>query len=164
MAVPDTAADRSGPPDSGDLRDGGHRFAIRVYYADTDAGGIVYHANYLGFLERARTEMLRRIGITHAGLQRETGLAMAVADCSVQFLRPARLDDALMIHTTLADVKGATMRAEQTVLRDGQVLVRAQVRIACIDREGRPRRVPETLRRALARISENRTAGGDGTP
>ena len=85
----------------------GHRFAIRVYYEDTDAGGVVYHANYLGFAERARTEALRDLGVPHAQMQAQHGLIFMVRRVKLDYLAPARLDDSLSVLTTVTAVRGA---------------------------------------------------------
>jgi acyl-CoA thioester hydrolase len=128
-----------------------HVFPVRVYYEDTDTAGIVYYANYLKFAERARTELLRSAGIEQRVLAEETGVAFAVRSCSADYLAPARLDDLLEIRTRVVGLHGATIEMEQVVVRDGQELVRMTLTLACIGREGRPRRVPETVVRAIAR-------------
>ena len=84
--------------------DATHVFAVRVYYEDTDAGGVVYHANYLRFAERARSEMLRALGIPHTQMLRDDGLAWTVSRCEVDFVRPARLDDALEVYSRLLEI------------------------------------------------------------
>ena len=127
-----------------------HVYPVRVYYEDTDAGGIVYHANYLRFAERARTECLRSVGANHTSLMAEEGVAFAVWHCSVDFLRPARLDDALEVHTRFLDIRGASLSAEQVVRRASEEIARLTVRLACIDAKGSPRRLPRTLRDAFA--------------
>lgn len=133
-----------------------HVFPVRVYYEDTDAGGIVYHANYLRFAERARTEYLRSVGADHTSLMAEEGIAFAVRQCSVDFLRPARLDDALEVHTRFVEVRGASLSAEQVVRRETDEIARLVLRLACIDATGRPRRLPRTLRNAFAESSAGR--------
>jgi len=128
----------------------GHVWPIRVYYEDTDAAGIVYYANYLKFAERARTELLRAVGIDHSRMRAKTGLAFAVRECSVDYQAPARLDDALEVHTRLLEISGAAIRAEQIVMRDHDVLVRIALRIVCLRADGRPARLPENVRTAMA--------------
>ena len=134
-----------------------HVLPLRVYYEDTDAAGMVYHANYLKFTERARTECLRELGFEHRRLLEEAGVRFAMHRCEIDFLSPARLDDAIEVHTRLIDARGARMQALQMVRRptpDGfDELVRMKVWLACVDRTGRPARPPADLRRALgARI------------
>lgn len=127
-----------------------HVWPIRVYYEDTDAAGIVYYANYLKFAERARTELLRAVGIDHSWMRDATGLAFAVRDCTVDYQAPARLDDALEVHTRLLEISGAAIRAEQIVMRDRDVLARITLRIVCLRADGRPARLPENIRAAMA--------------
>jgi acyl-CoA thioester hydrolase len=127
-----------------------HICPVRVYYEDTDAEGIVYYANYLKFAERGRTEMLREAGIEHRDILNKHGIAFAVRNMSADYVKPARLDDALTVHSRLLDLRGASMSAEQIVRRDDEDLVRMNVRLACIDQRGRPARMPPTLRAVLA--------------
>lgn len=109
-------------------------FALRVYYEDTDASGVVYHASYLRFFERARTEWLRAQGFGQEQLRSESALAFTVASLQIDFRRPARLDDELRIETVVQAVRRASLVFAQTLLRhaDGEVLSEAQVRVACV--------------------------------
>jgi len=145
------------PPRSGEIRDGAHYFLTRVYYEDTDAAGIVYYANYLKFAERARTEMLRLIGIEQERLRAETGLGFAVRRCNADYRLPARLDDELEVETRLVDVRGASLDAVQTIRRAGSgvgvPLVVLRVLVACIGRDGRPARLPPVIAEAVSRLS-----------
>lgn len=136
--------------DRPDLRDGGHVHPVRVYWEDTDASGIVYHAGYLRFAERARTEMLRALDLGQAALLEATGVAFAVRRCVVEFLAPARLDDALQVVSRVVEMRGASMAMAQRVERDGRALVTLDVKLACIDREGRATRLPAPVRAAFA--------------
>jgi acyl-CoA thioester hydrolase len=143
-----------------------HSIGVRVYYEDTDAGGIVYYANYLRFFERARTDWLRTVGVSHQQLARVEGVNLVVRDCAVQYLRPALLDDLLSIEVGLADpdndIGRASLRFSQRALlrqRPGEdaaasgqqaVLATASVRIACMDRDsGRPVALPPAVLRLL---------------
>lgn len=128
---------------------GPHRFAVRVYYEDTDAGGIVYHASYLRFAERARTELLRAHGLDHRSLAERAGGHLVVRRCLVDFRAPARLDDLLEIETKAVRSGGASLTLAQTVLRAATPLVRLEVEIAFVDAHGRPRRLPAALRSAF---------------
>jgi acyl-CoA thioester hydrolase len=128
----------------------GHLWPLRVYYEDTDAGGIVYYANYLKFVERARTELLREHGIDHQRLLADNGLFFAVRDCTIDYLRPARLDDALGVRTRVVEISAAAIRIEQTVLRGEEELVRVGLRIVCLRQDGRPARLPGAVREAVA--------------
>lgn len=126
---------------------------VRVYYEDTDAGGVVYHARYLHFLERARTEWLRSLGFEQARLRSEQGILFAVRKMSLDFLRPAFLDQGLRLTLAVASRRRACLDFEQQVLdaTDGQPCCRAQVNVACIDARGlRPTRIPEVLLSAFA--------------
>jgi acyl-CoA thioester hydrolase len=127
-----------------------HHFPIRVYYEDTDAGGIVYYANYLKFAERARTEMLREAGFHHTAMMQGEGLMLAVRRATADYLRPAKLDDALDIATSVVGLGAATIELDQSIRREGQELCRVVVTIACVGRDGRPARLPAALRAALA--------------
>ena len=133
----------------GRIVDGQHVLKIRVYYEDTDAGGIVYYANYLKFAERGRTEMLRAVGIDHQGLARDHGLAFVVRGCSLDCRRSARLDDLIEVRSRLVELGGASMEADQVIVRDGVELARLQVRLACMNEGGRAARMPRALREAL---------------
>jgi acyl-CoA thioester hydrolase len=129
-----------------------HVFALRVYYEDTDAEGVVYYANYLKFAERARTELLRAHGIEHPALMRENAVAFAVRRIEADYLAPARLDDSLEVVTRLTALRGAAIEGEQTVRRDGRELVRMRLTLACIGAHGRATRLPPRVRHALAAI------------
>jgi len=137
----------------GEIRDGRHVMAIRVYYEDTDFSGIVYHANYLRFMERGRTNFLRLLGADQRGLFEETakeapGFAFVVRSMTLDFRAPARMDDVLTVTTMPAEVKGASITLAQTVARGEDVLVEAQVRVAFVS-GGRARPIPKPLRLAL---------------
>jgi len=136
------------PPTSGwtDAGRNEHVYPVRVFYEDTDAAGIVYYVNHLKFAERARTEMLRLLGAEQRQMLEDDGLGFTVRRCEVEYLAPARLDDALEVVTTLLSVGGASLRISQTIRRDETDLARLVLRIACTDRRGRPARLPETLR------------------
>ncbi len=137
-------------PPTGRIEDGEHVFALRVYYEDTDAGGVVYYANYLKFAERGRTEMLRAAGIDHRELARHHGLAFVVRDCSLDCRRSARLDDVLEVRSRPTELGAASIRIDQVIARDGLELVRLGVRVVALDGAGRPARIPEHLREAIA--------------
>ena len=137
----------------GAIRDGRQHMRIRVYYEDTDFSGIVYHANYLRFMERGRTNHLRLMGAGQHALfaeaQAETaGFAFVVRSMQIDYLKPARMDDVLEVVTWPVAVKGASVTLAQEVRRGGDVLVRAQVRVAFIS-EGRAQPIPKALRMLL---------------
>ncbi len=126
-----------------------HRLSVRVYYEDTDFSGVVYHASYLRFMERGRTELIRSLGIEQRELfDGGTALGFAVRKMAIEFIRPALMDDLLTVETRSVAARGATMDVEQRVLRGEEVLVTAQVLVACVG-GGRARRIPDGLRRRL---------------
>jgi acyl-CoA thioester hydrolase len=137
----------------GEIRDGRHFMSVRVYYEDTDFSGVVYHANYLRFMERGRTNYLRLLGADHGALfaqaQSEApGLAFVVRTMQIEFLKPARMDDVLVVETATVEVRGASIRLRQRVKRGDEMLVEAQVRVACVA-GGRARPIPKALRLAM---------------
>lgn len=138
------------PETTGDERS--FSWPIRVYWEDTDAGGVVYHAGYLRFLERARSEWLRAQGIDQQRMRDDTGIGFVVRDMQIGFIAPARLDDELDVLVAVEQVRAASMHFAQSIhRRDGTLLVRANVRAACVDLSVmRPRPIPDDL---LARIS-----------
>lgn len=127
-----------------------HHHAIRVYYEDTDAGGIVYYANYLKFAERARTEMLREAGFGHTAMLETDGILLAVRRVAAEYLRPAKLDDALDVSTIVTGLGAATIDLDQTIRRNAEELCQVHVTIACVGRDGRPVRLPAGLRQLLS--------------
>ena len=128
-----------------------HVFQVRVYYEDTDFSGVVYHASYLRFMERGRTEMLRARGLSQGEIMAGNAgevFGFAVRSMNIEFLKPARMDDLLTIESTPRAIGGATLELDQRVLRGQEVLITAQVRIACVA-TGRPARIPKGVREAL---------------
>ncbi|HEY4365831.1 MAG TPA: tol-pal system-associated acyl-CoA thioesterase [Steroidobacteraceae bacterium] len=131
---------------------------VRVYWEDTDAGGIVYYANYLKFMERARTEWLRSVGIEQRPLQQEHGVMFVVVEAETQFRRPARYGDLLRVSCAIDKSSGASMTFKQEIVRDSddasadaELLVTGRVRVACLDAARlRPRPLPELLMKELS--------------
>ena len=140
-------------PTSGRIEAGVHRLPLRVYYEDTDAAGIVYYANWLRFLERGRTEMLRLLGQEHGALRDEKGVNWVVRRCTVDYLKPARLDDTIEVATSCGDLRGASLDMIQEARRGGDTLVRAELVVACMGPGGRPVRLPPALRDALSDVT-----------
>ncbi len=140
-------------PDSG--RPPVFRWPVRVYWEDTDAGGVVYHANYLRYFERARSEWLRAAGIGQERLRAELGIVFVVHGMDIRFNRPARLDDALLASVRVEALRGASFEVDQTLVRvdkEAVSLVDARVRIACLDAaRWRPRPIPESLLQEIVR-------------
>jgi acyl-CoA thioester hydrolase len=132
-----------------------HRQGIRVYFEDTDAAGIVYYANYLKFAERARTDMLRALGISHAEMMKRDGLVLVVRRCEIDYLKPAKLDDLLTIETEAAKLGGASVDLRQRVLRDNEVLAELKVLVVCVGQDGRPARIPDYVRGAIPRMNQS---------
>lgn len=122
-----------------------HRFALQVHYEDTDMGGIVYHANYLRFIERARGQWVRGLGIDQRAL-REQGIVFVVRQVECDFLAVARFEDVLTVETRVQDVTGARLKLEQVVLRDRQVVFTARVTVVSMELSGRPTRLPAEIR------------------
>ena len=126
--------------------------SIRVYYEDTDAAGIVYYANYLRFIERGRTEFLRALGHNQHQLM-EKGLAFAVRSISAEFLKPAKLDDLLVVETAIASLGRAQVTFAQRILRDNELLLDAKIRVACIDpARGKAIPMPRALHEQLSAL------------
>ncbi len=144
---------------AGRLIAGGHAMQVRVYYEDTDFTGIVYHANYLRFMERGRTNYLRLIGADHRALFEQTekeapSFSFVVRSMKIDFLTPAFMDDLLEVRTLSREVSGASILLLQRVMRGEEVLLEAEVRVAFVS-EGRPKRIPEPLRKAMGADAEH---------
>ena len=147
-----------GISDPGGYLDGAiHRLPVRVYYEDTDAGGLVYHSNYLRFAERGRTELLRALGSGHTDLVQSEGVTFAVRRCEIDFRWPAKLDDLLEVETRISDIGGASIVFEQTIFKvadmaaktERRLLVRILLTVFCLNPQGRPVRLPGPVRQAL---------------
>jgi acyl-CoA thioester hydrolase len=136
-------------PDSGAFDGRLHRYRLRVFYEDTDAAGIVYYANYLKFIERARTEMMRLLGFEHTALRRSDAVNWAVRSCNIRYRQAARLDDVLTVTTQIRVVRGASLDIDQIVSREGKPIADARLELVCITGEGRPARLPLTIRQRL---------------
>ena len=144
---------------SGRIENGTHCLPIRVYFEDTDSGGIVYYANYLRYAERARTEMLRLSGINQSEMATRYGMAFAVRDCTIDFRYSARLDDLIEVRSRIVELAGATVSAVQALWRGTEELVRIKVRVACLRGDGRPTRIPAPLRQAFEPYLQPREQG-----
>ena len=128
-----------------------HRLSIRIYYEDTDFSGVVYHASYLRFLERGRTETLRDRGIDQAALYGDGGagaLSFAVRHMAIDWLKPARMDDVVSVETRIGAIKGASLTLHQRILRGEDILMTAEVLVALVA-DGKPARMPPSLRAKL---------------
>jgi acyl-CoA thioester hydrolase len=143
-------------PTSGAIAAGVHQLPVRIYYQDTDVSGFVYHANYLNFFERGRSEYLRLAGIDQRqGLEAPEAerAFFAIRDIAVTYFLPARLDDALVIRSWISALGAASVNMEQQVMREGQLIAAARLRIAVLGADGRPRRWPAPWRRILQDLS-----------
>lgn len=138
-----------------------HRFAVRVYFEDTDLSGIVYHANYLRFMERARSDMLRLAGVDQRAAWEAGEGTYAVHDLSIRYHRPARLDDSLVVHSRLTRVTAASCTILQDVMRGGERLTEGRVVAAFLGADGRPRRQPAAWRARFQQLLSEDVARGD---
>jgi acyl-CoA thioester hydrolase len=133
-------------PSAGRFDGRAHLLPVRIYYEDTDFTGVVYHANYLRYFERGRSDFLRLAGIAHtAMLEQPEPLAFAVNRIALEFLKPARIDDALTVKTSFDSFQGPRIFIAQSLEREGEILVRAEVQVCCISLTGRPRKPPALL-------------------
>lgn len=142
---------------AGQLTESGHRLDVRVYFEDTDFSGVVYHARYLHFLERGRTDYLRLHGIGHRELMDGRfgePMAFAVRSMEIDFLRPARIDDVLGVETRTVLLGGARIVLDQRIVRGDEVLVTARVKVAVISPEGKPRRMPPAVAQRLGFVRD----------
>ena len=140
-------------PTSGHFEGHTHVLPIRVYYEDTDFSGVVYHAKYLHFLERGRSEFLRAAGVRHQGmLKTAEPLVWVVRHIALDYLKPARVDDELTVRSTPKELSGARMQVEQGVWRGDELLVKANVEACVITLDGKPRRIPGDLRKQLEKF------------
>ena len=146
-------------PHSGRFDGPRHLFAVRVYYEDTDLSGIVYHANYLRWFERARSDMLRLLGVDQRAAKDAGEGVYSVAELSIRYRAPARLDDAVTIESRAIEIGAASVRLGQRALRGKELLAEAEIRVGFIDPAGRPRRQPAHWREAFSAIlAPERTA------
>ena len=137
-------------PTLGRFVGGVHVIPVRIYFEDTDFSGVVYHANYLRYFERGRSDCLRSLGISHTELfQGDKPMAWAIRRMDLDFIKAARIDDALEVHTVYTKLTGARLFASQAIKRDGETLVRVDLEAACITAEGKPTRIPAAAREAL---------------
>jgi acyl-CoA thioester hydrolase len=123
---------------------------VRVYYEDTDSGGVVYHSNYLNFMERARTEWLRSLGFVQTELRRTQGVIFVVREIGIKYHLPARFNDELQVHTELAGVGRSLLRFRQTIVLGNEILTEAEVQVVCIDAERfKPVALPSSIREKI---------------
>ena len=140
------------PGISGRIQNGIHIMPIRIYYEDTDAGGVVYHARYVSFCERARSDCLRLLGIHQSSFD---NINFVVRRMVFDFLKPARLDDLLEVHTRFLEMAGARVEIGQEVMLNGNTVFKADVTVALVDARGRPKRLPESMAERFRRMPES---------
>jgi acyl-CoA thioester hydrolase len=140
-------------PTTGRIEGGRHVLPLRIYYEDTDAQGIVYYATWLRFLERGRTELLRMLGLEHSALRAESGINWVVRRCTIDYLKPARLDDTIDIVTGCGEMRGASLDMIQEARRGDDLLVHAELLVACMGEHGKPARLPVQARTALGTVA-----------
>ena len=140
------------PGISGRIQNGTHIMPIRIYYEDTDAGGVVYHARYVAFCERARSDCLRLLGIHQSGFD---NINFVVRRMVCDFLKPARLDDLLEVNTRFVEMAGARVEIGQEVMLNGNTVFKADVTVALVDASGRPKRLPESMADRFRRMPES---------
>ena len=126
-----------------------HEFPVRVYYEDTDMGGIVYYANYLRYIERARSDWVRNLGVDQNAMRDEDGVVFVVRRVEADYLKTAKFDDALLIRTAVKSVTGARLVMSQEVVRGDEALFRAEVTVVCVGRGGAPARLPANIRQQI---------------
>ncbi|WP_431052700.1 tol-pal system-associated acyl-CoA thioesterase [Roseateles sp. L2-2] len=142
-----------------------HHHELRIYWEDTDAGGVVFYANYLKFMERARTEWLRGLGFEQETMRREEGLMFVVSDTALRYLAPARLDDWLRVSVVPAEVGRASLVIDQQVWRGEQLLTQGRIRIGCVDAISlKPARIPARILQALQPAPGTPGASGAVSP
>jgi len=126
-------------------------YKVKIYYEDTDAGGIVYYANYLKFFERARTELIYALGFNHKNLK-EKDAQIIVRKFSITYKKPAFLEDELIVKTCVEEIKGARIVMSQTAFKNDDVVTEATVELACVDQSGKPKQVPEELKKSIEKL------------
>lgn len=131
-----------------------HDFPVRIYYDDTDAGGVVYHANYLKFTERARSEYLRALGYENSALRKDFGIIIVVKNIEAEYFSPARLDDFLTIQTRLLSVKNTSFVMEQKAIRHDVCIFTMTVVLVCINEDGKPTKIPEPVKESFLKEVE----------
>ncbi|MGB0696678.1 MAG: tol-pal system-associated acyl-CoA thioesterase [Rhodospirillaceae bacterium] len=162
--APGSIEDTPPMPTSGVLAGECHRYPVRIHWENTDAGGIVYHSEYLKFCERARTELLRLVGIAQEKMMQEAKVAFAVAKLTIDYRRPAVLDDILIVETRSHSMGAASMILQQTLLRGSEVIADVSVRIACLNLvSGGPARIPASVRSRLTALESLSQEAQSGT-
>ena len=123
---------------------------IKIYYEDTDAGGVVYYSNYLKFLERARTEMIETVGLTNKKLLEEHKTLIIVKSCNIEYISPVKLEDKIQIYSTIETLNKASFVVIQNIKKDNNLVVKAKLKLVTVNQEGKPTKIPSVLEKKLA--------------
>ena len=124
-------------------------FKTKVYYEDTDVGGVVYYANYLKFLERARSEAIYSLGYTNKGLNEEYGILLIVKSCNIEYKKPARFEDVLEVNSEVVSFSKTSILMKQLILRNKDLISEAEIRLVAVNKDGKPSKIPEELKKKL---------------
>lgn len=125
------------------------KYKVKVFYEDTDAGGVVYYANYLKFFERARTEAIAEIGLSNKKLLEEFGVLIIVKSCNIDYKKPAKLEDQLEIKSIISSISNSSFKMIQKVFRDDDLLTSSEIHLVIVDKKGKPSRIPDELRKKI---------------
>ena len=126
------------------------KFEIKVYYEDTDAGGVVYYSNYLNFLERARTEMIEMVGLSNKQLLEENKTLIIVKSCNIEYISSAKLEDKITIYSSIESFSKASFVIVQNIKKDNALIVKAKLKLVTVNQEGRPIKIPSVLEKKLS--------------
>jgi len=124
-------------------------FTVKIYYEDTDAGGVVYYANYLKFLERARSEAIYSLGYTNSSILEQFGVLLIVKSCNIEYKKPARFEDTLEIISEIKSFTKTSFLMKQSILRNNKIISDAEIHLVSVDKNGKPSKIPEDLRKKL---------------
>ena len=125
------------------------KYKVKVFYEDTDAGGVVYYANYLKFFERARTEAIAEIGLSNKKLLDEFGVLIIVKSCNIDYKKPAKLEDQLEIKSIISSISNSSFKMTQKAFRDDDLLTSSEIHLVIVDKKGKPSRIPDELRKKI---------------
>ena len=125
------------------------KYKVKVFYEDTDAGGVVYYANYLKFFERARTEAIAEIGLSNKKLLDKFGVLIIVKSCNIDYKKPAKLEDQLEIKSIISSISNSSFKMTQKVFRDDDLLTSSEIHLVIVDKKGKPSRIPDELRKKI---------------
>ncbi len=127
-------------------------YKLKVFYEDTDSGGVVYYANYLKFFERARTEAITEIGLSNKKLLEENGIFIIVKSCNIEYRRPAKLEDQLEIKSNIISISNTSFKMRQKALRDKELITDCEIHLVIVDGKGKPSKIPEILKKKLEKL------------